>query len=96
MGASAADWYGAQLVQFHDPNPAPMQHQHTQQHHQQSQYMNVDIPMGNAFASFGQTSSTLSGAMSPYDYSPQEAPPPPNNAQAHWQNLSVEMGVNYL
>ena len=91
MDANAANWYNAQPIQFHDPSPTPIPHQH----HQQPQYMNVDVTMVNAFPSFGQTSSTLSGAMSPYDYSPQQASPPQNNAHAHWQSLFVEMGANY-
>jgi len=86
MGASAANWYGTQPISFHDPAPVPVQ---------QPQYMNVDVTVGNTFSSFGQTSSTLSGAMSPYDYSPQQASPPQNNAHAHWDNLFVEMGANY-
>ena len=91
MDAGASNWYGAQPIQFPDPNPTPVQHQH----HQQPQYMNVDVTMANAFQSFGQTSSTLSGAMSPYDYSPQQASPPQNNAHAHWQSLYAEMGASY-
>jgi len=91
MDASAASWYGAQPIQFHDPTPIPVQHHQVLQHHQQPQYMNVDVAMGNAFPSFGQTSVTLNGEMSPYDYSP----PPQNNGQAHWQHLFVEMGANY-
>lgn len=95
MDASAANWYNAQPIQFHDPNPTPIQH-HPHQHHQQSQYMNVDVTMGNAFPSFGQTSSTLTGAMSSYNYTPQQAAsPPPNNTQTHWDNLFVEMGASY-
>jgi hypothetical protein len=90
MDASAANWYNAQPIQFHDHTPTPVQHQH-----QQPQYMNVDVTMGNTFQSFGPTSSTLSGAMSPYDYPPQQASPPQNNSHAHWQNLFVEMGANY-
>ena len=91
MDASAANWYNAQPIQFHDPTPAPVHHYQAQQHHQQSQYMNMDVTMGNAFPSFGQTSSTLSGEPSPYDY----PPPPQNNAQADWQHLFVEMNANY-
>lgn len=92
MDAPAANWYNAQPIQFHDPSPTPVQH-HT---HQQSQYMNVDVTMGNTYSSFGQATSALSGAMSPYDYPPQQAAPPQNNAHAHWQNLFVEMGAtNY-
>ena len=93
MDASAANWYNAQPIRFHDPTPTPMQ-QHTHQHHQQSHYMSVDVTMANTFPSFGQ-SSTLSGAMSPYDYPQQQVPPPQNNPQADWQNLFVEMGANY-
>jgi hypothetical protein len=96
MNASAANWYNAQPIQVHDLNPALAQHQHMHQHHQQPQYMSVDVTMGNTFQSFGQTSSALGGAMSPYDYSPQQAQPPPqNNPQTHWQNLYAEMGANY-
>jgi hypothetical protein len=93
MDAPAANWYGAQPIQFPDPTSTPVQH-HTHQH-QQLQYMNVDVTMGNTYSSFGQATSTLSGAMSPYDYPPhpQQAPPPQNNAHAHWQNLFVEMGA---
>lgn len=96
MDTSAANWYNAQPIQFHDPVPTPVQPQHTTHpHHQHPQYLTVDVTMGNTFPSFGQTSSTLSGAMSPYDYSPQQGPPPQNNAHAHWQNLYAEMGANY-
>lgn len=95
MNASAANWYNAQPIQFHDHNPTPVSHQHTHHHHQQPPYMSVDVTMGNAFSSFGQTSSALSGAMSPYEYSPQQTTPPQNNPAAHWQNLFVEMGANY-
>ncbi|KAF9647418.1 hypothetical protein BDM02DRAFT_3145961 [Thelephora ganbajun] len=93
MDVSAANWYNAQPIQFPDPTPTLLQHQHPR--HQQPQYLSVDVTMGNTFPSFGQTSSALSGAMSPYDYPPQQAPPPQNNAHAHWQNLFVEMGANY-
>lgn len=93
MDASAANWYNAQPIHFQDSTPSPIQH-YANHHHQQPQYMNVDVTMANAFPSFGQTSSTLSGAMSPYDYTPQEAPPQ-NNAHAHWQNLYAEMGASY-
>jgi hypothetical protein len=93
MDASAANWY--QPIQFHDPTPTPAQHHHTHQHHQQPQYLSIDVTMGNTFPSFGQTSSTLNGAMSPYEYPPQQAPPPQNNAHAHWQNLYAEMGATY-
>lgn len=96
MEASAANWYNAQSIQFHDPTPPPLHPQHSQPHHQQPQYLSADVTMGNAFPSFGQTSSVLSGAMSPFDYSPQQVPPPQNNVQAHWQNLYAEMGAgNY-
>jgi len=95
MDASAANWYNAQPIQFHDPSPTPVPHPHTHQHHQHPHYLSLDVTMGNAFQSFGQTSSTLSGAMSPYDYSPQQVAPPQNNAHAHWQNLFVEMNTNY-
>ena len=95
MNASAANWYNAQPIQFHDPSPTPVPHQHPHQHHQQPPYMTVDVTMGNAFSSFGQTSSALSGAMSPYEYAPPPASPPQNNAHAHWQNLYVEMGENF-
>jgi hypothetical protein len=95
MNASAANWYNAQLIQPHDPNPTPVPHQPAHPHQQHPPYMSVDVNMGNAFSSFGQTSSALSGAMSPYDYSPQQASPPQNNAHAHWENLFVEMGANY-
>lgn len=93
MDAPAANWYNAQPVPFHDPASTPVQH-HTHQH-QQSQYMNVDVTMENTYSSFGQPTSALSGAMSPYNYPPQQVPPQ-NNAHAHWQNLYVEMGAaNY-
>jgi len=95
MEANAANWYNAQPIQFHDPNSTPVPHQHTHQHHQQPQFLNVDVTMGNTFSSFGQTSSALSGAMSPYEYPPQQPSPPQNNAHAHWQNLFVEMGAHY-
>jgi len=95
MNASAANWYNAQPIQFHDPNATPAPHQHPHQHHQHPPYMSVDVTMGNAFSSFGQTSSALSGAMSPFEYSPQQMSPPPNNGAAHWQNLFAEMGANY-
>ena len=92
MNASAANWFNAQPIHFPDPNPTPVPYQHTHQ----PQYMSVDVTMGNAFSSFGQTSSALSGAMSPYDYSPQQtSPPPQNNGEAHWDNLFAEMGANY-
>lgn len=94
--ASPANWYNAQPIQFQDPSPGPAQHQHQHPHqnHQQPQYLSVDVTMGNTFSSFGQTSSALSGAMSPYDYPPQQTAPPQNNAQAHWENLFAEMGAN--
>lgn len=92
MDANAANWYNAQ---FHDPSPTPLPHRNINPHHQQPQYLTVDVTMGNTFPSFGQTSSTLSGAMSPYDYVQQQGPPPQNNAQAHWDNLFMEMGANY-
>jgi len=95
MNANAANWYNAQPIQFHDSVPTPVQQQHTHSHHQQPQYLTVDVTMGNTFPSFGQTSSTLSGAMSPYDYSPQQAPPPQNNAHTDWENLYQEMGADY-
>ena len=95
MDATAANWYNAQPIQFHDPSPTPVQHNHAHQRHQQSQYMSVDVTMGNAFQSFGQTSSTLSGAMSPHENPLQQAPPPQNNAYAHWDNLLVEMNTGY-
>ena len=95
MNANAANWYNAQPIQFHDPTPAPMQHHNAHQHHQQPQYISVDVTMGNTFSSFGQTPSTLSGAMSPYEYPPQQAPSPQNSANAHWDNLFLEMGANY-
>jgi len=92
MDASAANWYNAHPIQFHDPSPTPVAHQH-HPHHQQ--YLSVDVTMGNTFQSFGHTPSTLSGAMSTYNYSPQQPQPPQNNAHAHWQNLFVEMGASY-
>ena len=95
MDATAANWYNAQPIQFHDPSPTPVQHHHAYQHHQQPQYMSADVTMGNAFQSFGQTSSTLSGAMSPHENPLQQAPPPQNNAYAHWNNLLVEMNTGY-
>jgi len=95
MNGSAANWYNAQPIQFHDPNPTPVSHQHPYQHHQQSSYLSVDVTTGNAFSSFGQTSSALSEAKSLYDHSPQQTTPPQNNAHAHWQDLFVEMGANY-
>jgi len=95
MNANAANWYNAQPIQFTGTNPTPVLHQHTHQHHQQPPYMSVDVTMDNAFSSFGQTSSALSGAVSPYEYSPQQMSPPQNNTNAHWENLFVEMGANY-
>lgn len=97
MEANAANWYNTQPIHFHDPTPAPTpaQHHHTHQHHQQSQYMSIDVTMGDAFPTFGQSSSTLGGAVSPYEYPPQQAPPPQNSAHAHWQHLFAEMGANY-
>ena len=94
MDATAVNWYNARPIQFHDSALTSVQNHQTHQH-QQSQHMNMDVTMGNTFPSFGQTSSTLSGAMLPYDYSPQQVPPPQNNAHAHWQNLFAEMGANY-
>lgn len=93
MDATAANWYNAQPIQFYDPTPVPLHPQPIHSHHQQPEY--VDITMGNVLPSFGQTSSVLNGAMSPYSYPPQQPPPPPNNAQAHWQNLFEEMGASY-
>ena len=93
MNANAANWYNAQPIQFHDPTPVPLHPQHTHSHHHQGPYLSVDVTMGDSFPSFGQTSSVLSGAVSPYDYSPQQAPPPQNNPHAHWQNLFEEMGA---
>ena len=95
MDASAANWYNAHPIQFHDPTPAPLHLQQPHPHHQQPQYLAVDVTMGNTFPSFGQTSSTLSGAMSPYEYPSQQAPPPQNSAHAHWQHLIEEMHVSY-
>lgn len=96
MDANAANWYNTQQIQFPDPISPPLHPQHSQPHHQQPQYLSVDVTMGNTFPSFGQTSSVLSGAMSPFDYPPQQVPPPENNVQAHWQNLYAEMGAgNY-
>jgi hypothetical protein len=88
--ATAANWYNAQ---FHDPTPTPLHPQHTHSHYQQKQY-NADIAMGDAFPSFGQTSSTLGGGMSWYSGAPQQAPQPQNNVLAYWQNLSAEMGAS--
>ena len=94
MDAPAANWYNAQPIQFPDTASTPVQN-HTHQH-QQSQYMSVDVTMGDTYSSFGQPTSALSGAMSSYDYPSQQVPPPQNNAHAHWQNLYVEMGAaNY-
>ena len=90
MDATAANWYNAQPIQFHDHTPAPLHPQPAQPHYQQPEY--VDVTMGGVLPSFGQTSSVLSGAM--YSYPPQQAAPP-NNAHAHWQNLYEEMGANY-
>jgi hypothetical protein len=96
--ATPGGWYNnPQPVQFHDPTSLPPQHQHPHLHHQQPPYLTVDVTMGNAFPSFGQTSSALSGAMSPYDYpQQQQQAPPQNNAHAQsWHNLFNEMGANY-
>ena len=97
--ATPGGWYNPQPTQFHDPTSLPPQHQHTNLHHQQPPYLTVDVTMGNAFPSFGQTSSALSGAMSPYDYPQQQQqqqalPQNPAHAQS-WQNLFNEMGANY-
>jgi hypothetical protein len=94
MDANAANWYNAQPIQFHDPTPAPLHPQHGHPHHHQTPYLSVDVSMGDAFPSFGQTSSVLNGVMSPYEYQPQQAPPPQNNPQVHWQNLFDEMGAD--
>ena len=92
MDATAANWYNAQPIQFYDPASVTLHPQPAHSHHQPPEY--VDVTMGNVLPSFGQTSSVLSGAMSSYGYQ-QQAPPPQNNAQAHWENLFVEMGASY-
>lgn len=92
MDPNPADWYNGQPIHFHDPIPAPLHPPNPHPHHQPQQFLTVDVTMGNtAFPSFGQTASALSGAMSPFDYTPQH-PQPPQNNQAHWDHLIAEMG----